>query len=369
MHEARVTRLLQLLQQTSLDGLAVIPGPNLLYLTGLSFHLMERPVVALFLQDIEPALILPAFEQSKGQASAIPFRLFPYDEDEDSRASAFQAAAGYAGLAGRRLGVEPLRMRYFEFGLLQQAAPESAWVGADAAVSKLRLVKDEAELACMRRAVEVAELALQHSLPHIRPGMTERELAGELTLQILRGGSDSELPFPPIVAGGPNSALPHHVPGDRTLQPGDLLIVDWGATVSGYISDLTRTLYLPPLDPELARVHQIVLRANAAGRAAVRPGASCASVDQAARSLITAEGYGEAFRHRTGHGIGMEAHEPPYIRDDNAQLLQPGMTFTIEPGIYLTGRGGVRIEDNVLVTPGGYECLSSLPREPQPVGV
>ena len=165
------------------------------------------------------------------------------------------------------------------------------------------------------------------------------------------------LPFPPIVASGPNSASPHHVPGDRALQSGDLLILDWGATASGYISDLTRTFFLAPLDPELERIHQLVLRANAAARAAVHPGAACASVDQAARSVITAEGHGSEFRHRTGHGIGMEAHEPPYIRDDNAQLLQPGMTFTVEPGVYLTGRGGVRIEDNVLVTPGGCECL------------
>ena len=368
MHEARLTRLLQLLQQNALDGLAVIPGPNLLYLAGLSFHLMERPVVALFLQDVEPALILSAFEQSKGEASAIPFRLFPYDEDEDSRASAFQAAASYAGLAGRRLGVEPLRMRFLEFGLLGQAAPEVVLVGAEPVVTELRLVKDEAELAWMRRAVEVAQQALRRSLPQIRGGMTERELAGELTLQMLRAGSDSELPFPPIVASGPNSAMPHHVPGERALQSGDLLILDWGATASGYISDLTRTFFLAPLDPQLERIHQLVLRANAAARAAVRPGASCASIDQAARSVITAEGHGPEFRHRTGHGIGMEAHEAPYIRDDNAQLLQPGMTFTVEPGIYLTGRGGVRIEDNVLVTPGGCECLTSLPRELQEVG-
>jgi len=368
MHEARLARLLQLLQQASLDGLAVIAGPNLLYLSGVSFHLMERPVVALFLRDAEPALVLPAFEQSKGEASPIPFRLFPYEEDEDSRASAFRAAAVHVGLAERRLGVEPLRMRFLEFGLLQQAEPKAVLVGAESVVTELRLTKDEVELAAMRRAVEVAEQALQLALPQIRQGMTERELAGELTLQMLRAGSDSELPFPPIVASGPNSALPHHVPGDRPLQAGDLLILDWGATVAGYISDLTRTFFLPPLDPELERIHQLVLLANAAGRAAVHPGASCASVDQAARAVITAQGYGPEFRHRTGHGIGMEAHEPPYIRDDNAQLLQPGMTFTIEPGVYLTGRGGVRIEDNVLVTPDGCECLSSLPRELQDVG-
>ncbi|MCJ7514292.1 MAG: aminopeptidase P family N-terminal domain-containing protein, partial [Anaerolineales bacterium] len=143
MHLVRVTRLRQLLQQAALDGLAVVPGPNLLYLTGLSFHLMERPVVALFMRDAEPALILPAFELSKGQASQIPFRLFPYEESEASRGPAFQAAAAHAGLAGRKLGVEPLRMRYLELGLLQQAAPQAVLASADSVLTDLRQAKDE----------------------------------------------------------------------------------------------------------------------------------------------------------------------------------------------------------------------------------
>jgi Xaa-Pro dipeptidase len=241
-------------------------------------------------------------------------------------------------------------------------------VAADDVVTGLRVAKDEAELASMRRAVQAAEQAFKATLPLLALGMTEREVASELTLQLLRAGSESELPFAPIVASGPNSALPHGVPTDRRLQRGDFLILDWGATVEGYVSDLTRTLAFEPIDPELRRVHAIVLEANQAGRAAAGPGVPCAEVDRAARRVIEAAGYGPRFTHRTGHGIGMEGHEPPYIRGDNLDLLTPGMTFTVEPGVYLPGHGGVRIEDNVVITSNGAETLSTLNRSLEVVG-
>jgi Xaa-Pro dipeptidase len=158
------------------------------------------------------------------------------------------------------------------------------------------------------------------------------------------------------------------VPGERRLQPGDLLIIDWGATFEGYVSDLTRTFAVGEVEPELARIAQIVNEANQAGREAAAPGVPASTVDSAARRVIEKAGYGVYFIHRTGHGLGMEEHEEPYIRSDNAQLLSPGMTFTVEPGIYLPERGGVRIEDNVLITEIGSESLSDLPRELKVVG-
>jgi len=363
MDAQRVSRLNPLMQELGLDGLIVIPGPNLFYLTGQSFHLMERPVVALFPLDGEPAMVLPELERSKGEAVPYPIRLFPYDETDASRQSAFAAAARHARISKRRFGVEPLRMRYLELSLLTEAAGDSSLLAAGELLARLRQNKDESEVQAMRRAVRIAEQALEATLPLVRQGMTERELAAELVVQMLRAGSEPELPFPPIVASGPNSAIPHAFPTDRALGAGDLLILDWGATFEGYISDLTRTFYLPPLDAELAAIHQIVLQANQAGRAAVRPGASAGAVDLAARQVIEVAGYGPAFTHRTGHGIGLEAHEPPFIRQDNFLALDAGMTFTIEPGIYLEGRGGVRIEDNLLVSPDGAECLSSFARE------
>ncbi len=365
MLERRLSRMQEALQRASLDALVLNPGPTMAYASGLSFHLMERPVIFVVPAEGRPALILPEFERTKGEASPLKPTLFTYAEDPASRAATFQAAARQLGLPGRRVGVEPLRMRVFELRLLEAAVRGTQFLSAEEVITAVRVAKDEAEVNSMRRAVRVAEAALQATIPLLKPGMTEREAASELTIQLLRAGSDSELPFPPIVASGPNSALPHAVPTDRRLQTGDMLVIDWGATVDGHISDLTRTLAFVPIDPELARVHAIVLEANQAGRAAVRPGIACAEVDRAARQVIEAAGYGQFFTHRTGHGIGMEAHEPPYIRGDNEEMLVAGMTFTIEPGIYLPGRGGVRIEDNVVVTPQGSECLSSGPREPR----
>jgi Xaa-Pro dipeptidase len=259
-------------------------------------------------------------------------------------------------------------MRLLEFGHVKAGAPEADYPDASDVLTALRLRKDKAEVDAMRKAVQIAQDALKAVLPLIKIGMTEKELSAELVMQLLRNGSDAEFPFAPIVSSGPNSANPHASPGERKLQAGDLLVVDWGATYNGYISDLTRTFAVGAVDAEYTKIHKIVQDANAAGRAAAKPGVPCANVDKAARDVIEAAGYGKYFTHRTGHGIGMEAHEDPYMRGDNMQLLEPGMAFTVEPGIYLTGRNGVRIEDNVVITEDGADVLSDLPREIQVVG-
>ena len=206
-------------------------------------------------------------------------------------------------------------------------------------------------------------------LPTLRVGQTEREIAAEIVVQTLRAGSDAELPFTPIVASGPNSALPHASASDRALQPGDLLTLDWGASKAGYFSDLTRTFAVGEVSQELKTLYELVRQANAAAQAATRPGQACAEVDRAARRVIEAGGYGPYFVHRLGHGLGLEAHEDPSMHDHNETSLAPGMTFTVEPGIYVPGLGGVRIEDDVVVTAGGVESLSSYPRELQTVAV
>jgi Xaa-Pro dipeptidase len=259
-------------------------------------------------------------------------------------------------------------MRLLEFGYLRAGAPEADFPDASQVVSRLRVRKDADEVAAMRKAVQIAQSALEATLPSIKVGMSEKEIAAELVIQLLRHGSQSEMPFAPIVSAGPNSANPHASPTDRKLQPGDLLVIDWGAAWEGYISDLTRTFAVGQVEAEYEKIHRIVQEANAAGRAAAKPGARCAEVDLAARAVIERAGYGPYFTHRTGHGIGMEGHEDPYMRADNEQILEPGMAFTVEPGIYLPGRNGVRIEDNVVITESGAECLSDLPRELRVVG-
>lgn len=359
----RIQRLSDLMKGAELYALALIPGANLHYLTGLSFHLMERPVIGLFRPDQTPRLVLPELERAKAEAAPVELELFSYDETEGASLNALQSAT--AGLDLPQVAVEPLRMRYYELHLLQQSLPGTSIVAADGALSLLRLTKSPAEVQAMQRAAEIAEQALAETIPLIRIGMSERELASELSLQLLRAGSEPETPFSPIVASGPNAAFPHAVASDRALAAGETLLLDWGATHDGYISDITRTFSIGPLEAELARVHRIVVEANSAGRAAVRPGATCGQIDAATRAVIEAAGYGEYFIHRTGHGIGMEPHELPNVRSGEATALVPGMTFTVEPGIYLPGRGGVRIEDDMVVTEQDGLSLTHYPRELQ----
>jgi Xaa-Pro dipeptidase len=362
----RMQKLSAALAQSGLDALALNAGPSLVYLTGLHFHLSERPVAAIFTADHEPVIILPELEMLK--VKGMPVRAFPYPENPVEWDGVFRKAVSALKLDGKRIGVEPRQMRLLEFRYVQTGAPESDFPDASDVVSRLRVRKDADEVAAMRKAVKAAQSALEATIPLIRIGMTEKEIAGELVVQLLRNGSQSEIPFAPIISGGPNAANPHATPSDRPIRRGDLLVVDWGAAVDGYVSDLTRTFAVGEVDDECRKIHQIVLEANAAGRAAGKPGAPCAAVDIAARTVIEQAGYGQYFTHRTGHGVGMEGHEEPYMRGDNQQPLEPGMAFTVEPGIYLPERNGVRIEDNVVITENGVECLSDMPRELRVVG-
>ncbi len=369
MHITRMERLKSGLEAAGVDCLALVPGANLFYLTGLSFHLMERPTIGFFPAHAQPALLVPALEASKVEAGPAPldWQLFSYT-DQEGPDDACARLCQTLGLNGRRLAVERLTMRVLELDMIQRDAPGVEIRGAKALMAELRMRKDQAELAHMRRAVEIAQQALTRTLPTIQVGRTEKEIAAELLIHMLRLGTE-KLPFEPIVVSGPNSALPHAGPSDRPLQAGDPLTIDFGATAGGYASDITRTFAVGgPLEPELAQVYQIVQAANAAGRAAARPGVPCQEVDRAARRVIVEAGYGEFFIHRTGHGLGLEGHEPPYIVEGNRLPLEPGMTFTVEPGIYLPGRGGARVEDDVVVTPEGCQSLTTWERSLKTVG-
>ena len=368
MTQLRLDHLIASLRTSGLSAVALNPGATLKYLTGLNFHLMERPVVLLVAPDQDPVLVLPELELPKVDLFPYKVRAFAYEENPSEWDGVFRKAAQSLGLDGKRIGVEPRQMRLLEFRHVKAGAPEADYPDASDVLAGLRLKKDEAEVAAMRHAVKIAQEALEATIPLIKMGMTERELSSELVMQLLRHGSDSEMPFSPIVSTGPNSANPHASPSERKLGAGDLLVVDWGAVFDGYISDLTRTFAVGEVGAEYKEIHRVVQEANAAGRAAGRPGVPCANVDQAARGVIEKAGYGKYFTHRTGHGIGMEGHEDPYMRGDNMQLLEPGMAFTVEPGIYFTNRNGVRIEDNVVITETGAESLSDMPRELRVVG-
>lgn len=359
----RQEKLAAEMQKSGLQAVAINPGPSLVYLTGLHFHLMERPVVAIFSPGKALAIALPELEVRKLEGLAYPVKSYAYPEDPSKWSDSFKQAVHTVGISSGKIGVEPRQFRVLELRLMENALPGADFVSAEDIVSSLRMQKDASELGAMRKAVEIAQTALGKTIPAIRAGATEKEISSELITQLLRAGSTGDMPFMPIISGGPHSADPHATPSGRALQAGDLLVIDWGATFNGYVSDLTRTFAIGEVEAEFKRIAEIVLKANAAGREAGKPGSPAKNVDIAARTVIEQAGYGQYFTHRTGHGLGMEGHEPPYMRGDNEQILLPGMTYTVEPGIYLPGRGGVRIEDNMVITDQGAESLSDFSRE------
>ena len=362
MIEKRLQELCQQQETYGLDYVALMPGASLRYLTALNLLLLERPIVFFFPREGQPAAIVPTLEVRRVEAD-LPFEaeFFVYS-DEEGHQPAFERACRALDLAGKRLGVEFLNMRVLEMKQLEQHAPGCQVLDAGRVLSELRKTKDAEEIAYMRQAIRITEQALQEVANLVQPGRTDSEITAELKIAFLRAGAQG-MSFEPIVGVGPDSALAHGTPRGRVIKPGDLVIIDCGVAYEGYAADITRTFAVESIAPQWERVYEIVKEANAAGRAAVRPGASAQEVDRAARQVIAQAGYGEYFTHRTGHGLGLEVHEPPYIVEGNEELLQPGMTFTVEPGIYLPGQGGVRIEDDVLVTHQGAETLTTFPRD------
>jgi len=365
--DTRFQSLSTAMQEAGLDSLVLNPSPSLVHLTGLHFHLFERPVVFIYRPGLPAVLVLPELESSKIDPKA-GFDLFPYGEDPATWAAVFSRACNHLSLNGLTIGIEPTRLRVLELRFLEAGVTHAQIQSAESALAIVRMHKDEIEVAAMQKAVDIAQQALLNTLPNVKTGITEREVAGELALQLIKAGSDPELPFAAAVASGPNSANPHATPSDRPMQQGDMLVIDWGAAYQGYVSDLTRTFCIGKLSQEFEIIGKVVWDANLAAQITVRAGTPAGKVDDAARDVITKAGYKSQFTHRIGHGLGLEVHEHPYIYAENQQLLETGMTFTIEPGIYLPGRGGIRIEDNVVVTSQGCDCLSNLPREIQILG-
>lgn len=229
-------------------------------------------------------------------------------------------------------------------------------------VEKLRQIKDREEISLLREAVRYAEKGFEVLRATLRGDLTEKQVANDLEYQ-LRGLGAKGCSFPPIVAVGSNAALPHARPTDRTIEEAPFVLVDWGADGGLYKSDLTRVLATGKIPPKLERIYRVVLKAQLEAIAAIKPGKTCHEVDRVARGVIEKAGFGKRFGHGLGHGIGLDIHEGPRLTSNNQQVLEPGMVVTVEPGIYLPGFGGVRIEDDVLVTKDGHEVLTSVPKE------
>ncbi len=355
---ARLADAAEAANRAGLDALLLTPGADLRYVVGYDAHAMERLTCLAIPAGGDPFLVVPRLELPAAKASPagrLGLELVPWDETDDP----------YAVVAGRlgRPGAVGLADRMWAMMVLRFAAalPGARQELASLALGPLRARKSPAEVAALREAGQAIDRVHERVPGWLLAGRTEQEVAADISDAILAEGH-GRVDFA-IVASGPNGASPHHTASDRVIREGDTVVVDIGGTMpSGYCSDCTRTYVIGQPPDDFAAYYQVLKDAQDAACAAVRPGASAESIDAAAREPITAAGYGPYFVHRTGHGIGLETHEDPYIVAGNTEPLQPGHAFSVEPGIY-PGQHGARIEDIVVCTDTGCERLNTVTRE------
>ncbi|MGY1496586.1 M24 family metallopeptidase [Streptomyces sp. QTS52] len=357
-YRARMRRAARAAEDAGLAGLLVAPGPDLVWLTGYApTAVTERLTLLVLAAGQDPVLVVPALEAPDAAhaagAPALTLRDWTDGKDPYAATATLLDAAGRFGVSDNAWALHLLA--------LQQALPRSTYVSLSEGLPMLRAVKDSAELARLAAAGAAADATYEEIRKVPFGGRRESDVAGDLA-DLLRRFGHSQVDFT-IVASGPNGANPHHEAGDRVIEHGDMVVLDFGGLLQGYGSDTSRTVHVGEPDAEQRRVHDIVREAQEAGFRAVRPGAACQDVDRAARAVITGAGYGEYFIHRTGHGIGVTTHEPPYMIEGEELPLVPGMCFSVEPGVYLPGRFGVRIEDIVTVTEDGGRRLNNTTRE------
>jgi Xaa-Pro aminopeptidase len=351
-------RLAQTLHADQLDAVLISHPINATYLTGFSGESSY-----LVLGEHRTVLVSDArfTAQISEECPGLETVIRPPSKTIQKAATEVVEKLGF-----RNVGFEAAHLTVADLETLKELAPSIAWKGGRDRVEKLRTIKDASEVAQIREAIAIAEQAFAAFRAHFGPEHTEKDLSDAMEMCVRRAGGRCTS-FPTIAAAGERAALPHAPPTARKLDDAELLLVDWGASGRFYKSDLTRVLAARRISPKLQQVYTVVLTAQQQAIRSVRPGVKAHDVDAEARSVIAQEGFGEFFGHSLGHGIGLEVHEAPGLRQNNTTVLEAGMVVTVEPGIYLPGWGGVRIEDDVLVTPDGYEVLTSLPKDPIPI--
>ena len=349
----RMARVVAQAGGAGLDGVLVGPGPDLVWLTGYRpTAITERLTLLVLTPDSSPTLLVPTLERPGAEAADGAPSLVLADWRDGS--DPYQAASRLFPAAGR-FGVSDA-LWSLHLLALQQQIPDTGYVPLTQALPMMRAVKDAHELERMDAAAASADAAYEEITRRRFAGRRETDVAAELA-GLLRDLGHEQVDFT-VVGSGPNGANPHHEAGDRVIEAGDPVVLDFGGLVQGYGSDTTRTVNVGEPSTTMVEVHDVVRQAQQTAFEAVRPGVSCQEIDRAARRVISEAGYGDRFIHRTGHGIGVTTHEPPYMVEGEEQPLVPGMCFSIEPGIYLPGRFGVRIEDIVTVTESGGRRLN-----------
>ena len=356
---ARLQDAARLADGAGWDALLITPGPDLRYLAGYDAVPLERLTCLVVPRAGDPVLVAPALERAAASATplgAAGISIVTWDETEDpySVVSALISGAAHVGIDDHMWAVKALALR--------DAMPETHQHAAGSVLSELRMRKSATEVESLARAGAAIDRVHSQVPELLRPGRTEREVGRDIAALILEAGHVSA-DFV-IVASGPNGASPHHEVSDRVMEIGDAVVVDIGGTMpDGYCSDETRTYALGDPGEEYLRAYGALQRAQSEAVAAVRPGVTCEEIDRVARDLLADEGLAEYFIHRTGHGIGLETHEEPYIVSGNTLPLEPGMAFSVEPGFYVEGRWGARIEDIVVCGHDGPELMNHRPHD------
>ncbi len=355
MLSERLAMVRERMRDAGMDALVLGPGADYQYLAGYDAHASERLTALVVFQDGGEIIFVPRLEAPGAEDSGFPLIVWTEKQQPlDLIAAALQEHDAPT------IGVGDHLWSRFLFGL-QERLPAARWCTASTVIAPVRCIKSSQEIELLRTAGAKADAVWQQVTELPLEGMTERALCDQISALLVAQGLDG-VGFVNVGAG-PNGASPHHDSGARPLQRGDMVVIDYGGPLGGYHSDITRTLCIGEAGEEERRVYEIVREAQEIGVRAVRPNVAAGEVDRLTRAHIDAAGLGEWFIHRTGHGLGLELHEPPYIIAESGERLREGMVFSIEPGVYIPGRFGVRIEDIVVVTPGGCERLNNAPRE------
>ncbi|WP_448005178.1 M24 family metallopeptidase [Agromyces bauzanensis] len=353
-YAARMVRVVADAVAAGLDGVIVTPGPDLVWLTGYRpTAITERLTMLALAPDVQPTLLVPVLERPDAEAAegSASVAIVDWVDGTDPYESAARLLR-----PGGRFGISDSAWAMHLIGL-QSTLPDTRYRALSQGLPMMRAIKDANELARLAMAGAAADATFGEIVNVRFAGRRETEVAADLAA-LLREFGHEQVDFT-VVGSGPNGANPHHEAGDRVIEQGDAVVLDFGGLMNGYGSDTTRTVCVGEPSAQVREVHEVVRRAQQTAFEAVRPGVPCQEIDRAARAVITDAGYGEAFIHRTGHGIGVTTHEPPYMVEGEEQPLRPGMCFSIEPGIYLAGRFGVRIEDIVTVTDTGGERFNN----------
>lgn len=338
---------------------------NIFYLSGFFSNPHERLLGLAIFQDSEPFLICPAMEVNEARNAGWHYEIIGYNDIDDPWELVHKAVFKRVQSVSK-MAIEKEHMNVERYETITSLFAGAQFISAEEKLRQLRMIKSDAEIAKIRQAGELADFAIQIGMAEIAEGKTELEVLAAIEYTLKKKGV-SQMSFSTMVLTGSNAASPHGTPGGTKIQKGDLVLFDLGVVVDGYCSDITRTIAFGEISEKQMEIYQTVLKAQLAAIEAIKPGVACSEVDLTARGIISAAGYGEYFPHRLGHGLGISIHEYPSITEKNSLVLQEGMVFTVEPGIYVPKIAGVRIEDDVIVTANGCELLTKFPKELQRV--